>query len=442
MSVRNLRAMFESRKQESPPDRGRSPGESSSIGRDRESEGFRSSGSRRPEPIGETSEGQVAPDIAQSEAGTGSEGVNEGGNKDPAGGSASRGTSGGAEVTKVVNGVDKTKATKPAAGAARKTANAQPVKPSTPASQPKPAGKPSETAARRSTTPNAERKTAEKRPTKKLASTNVSPEAFAKPRSKSSTRPARIPASLTSHTAASGSRSRATSGNGPPSAHANTGRPTSRTSTTSGTANKGVRRSASAAGRQRPSIGPPPKLPAKDHPVPKKESKVDESFLARMTRPTQSYANKVNDKVPITPPRRSASATRKPASAKSGTSRKPTSRATSAAPSAAASPENDRKVDYSAAKNISPVVEHTPPTAEDSFTKKAESGGPSTNKEKGAIPEPPKTPERQPTILEEKEEAEALHPDAVPAVASAAPRLPEEPDVEEADVPLADGEHK
>lgn len=99
-------------------------------------------------------------------------------------------------------------------------------------------------------------------------------------------------------------------------------------------------------------------------------------------------------------------------------------------------------MDYSAAKNISPVVEQTPPTAEEPVTKRAESGGLSTNKEKGAIPEPPKTPERQPTILEEKEEAEALLADAAPTVASASPRLPDKPDVEEADVPLADGEHK
>lgn len=53
-----------------------------------------------------------------------------------------------------------------------------------------------------------------------------------------------------------------------------------------------------------PSIGPPPKPVAKDHPVPKKEAHVDESFLARMMRPTQASSSKTAEKVPTTPPKK------------------------------------------------------------------------------------------------------------------------------------------
>ncbi|ROV93272.1 hypothetical protein VSDG_06910 [Cytospora chrysosperma] len=393
------------------------------TGRDKENEGPQSSGGRKPDQGGKTNEKQAAPADAQGEGGTGPEVVNKGVEKAPTNGSTSRGTSGSAAINKPVNGVDKTKATKPAAGTAHKTANIQPVKPSTPVSQPKPASKPSETKSRRSTTPTAEKKTTGKKP----VSASVSPEGFVKPRPRSPTRPAKLPASLTTHTAASGSKARAVSG--PAHSHASTARPASRSSATNGNATKGMRRSSSVAGRQRPSIGPPPKLPAKDHPLPKKESKVDEGFLARMMRPTQAYANKVNEKVPTTPPRRPAATTKKPASAKRSSSRKPVPKTTSAATSAAASPETDRKTESSAEmKKIATVMEQTPIAEEEIvIAEKAET----------ALPKTPRTPEREPTILEEKEE----NVEDVP-MASAASEASHEAEVEEAVAPLTNGNHK
>lgn len=142
--------------------------------------------------------------------------------------------------------------------------------------------------------------------------------AFVKPKPKSPTRPIKLPASLMTHTAASGSKvntprqslSRA-SGN----AHSadSRGRAPSRTSASTGgaasdkpAAIKGPRRQSSAMGRPRPSLGPPPKQPAKDHPPTKREKEVDEGFLARMMRPTQSSASKTTEKVQTTPPRRAA----------------------------------------------------------------------------------------------------------------------------------------
>ncbi|ROV93390.1 hypothetical protein VMCG_08429 [Cytospora schulzeri] len=393
------------------------------TGRDRESQSPKSSGGRRPDQGGKTDEKQAAPADTQGESGTEAEGVNQGGDKAPTDDSTSRGTSGSAAVNKPVNGVDKTKAIKPAAGTAQKTANTQPVKSSMPVSQSKPANKPAERKSRRSTTPTADKKATGRKP----PSASVSPEGFVKPRPRSPTRPAKLPASLTTHTAASGSKARAVSGpaHAPAPAPATAARPTSRSSANSGTASKGMRRSSSVAARQRPSLGPPPKLPAKDHPLPKKESKVDEGFLARMMRPTQAYANKVNEKVPTTPPRRPAATSKRPASAKRSTSRKPASRITSAATSAAASPETERKPDPSAAKRIVPVVEQTPIAEEEIAI---------AEKEEVAIPETPKTPEHEPTIMEEKEENTEDLP-----VASAAPEASNEPDVEEADAPLANG---
>ncbi|CAP60335.1 uncharacterized protein PODANS_1_6350 [Podospora anserina S mat+] len=125
---------------------------------------------------------------------------------------------------------------------------------------------------------------------------------FVKPKVKSPTRPVKLPPGLTTHTAASGSKV-----HGDSAQHASSlARSASRTSM-SGTTSKAapgktLKRQSSTVGRSRPSIGPPPPQPAKDH-APKKEKPVDESFLARMMRPTQASANKVTQKVPISPPR-------------------------------------------------------------------------------------------------------------------------------------------
>lgn len=261
-----------------------------------------------------------------------------------------------------------------------------------PAAQPKPASKPTNAVSQPPTTPKAANPSNEK----KTAPVSASPGGFVKPRPKSPTRPVQLPPSLTTHTTASGSRTR-TAGSAPPSSHENSARSTSRS--------KALGRSSSAAGRQRPSLGPPPKQPAKDHPVVKKDAKVDEGFLARMMRPTQASASKKNEKVPITPPRRPAAAPKKSASAKSGITKRPVSKTTSATTSAAPSPERTRE----ASADIATVIERMS-VAEN-------------------IQETPKTPEREDTILEELEEEKS----------GVAPESSNEPEVEEAAVPLANG---
>ncbi|CAK7215610.1 hypothetical protein SCUCBS95973_002533 [Sporothrix curviconia] len=144
---------------------------------------------------------------------------------------------------------------------------------------------------------------------------------FVKPKPKSPTRPVQLPSSLTTHTASSATKANVPrqslsrqSGNflalHPPTGAA---RSPSRTSvSTVGTASGGsgvtggktLRRQSSTVGRPRPSIGPPPKQAARDHPVTKREKEVDEGFLARMMRPTQASALKTADKAHLSSPPR------------------------------------------------------------------------------------------------------------------------------------------
>ncbi|GAB1310574.1 hypothetical protein MFIFM68171_00784 [Madurella fahalii] len=202
--------------------------------------------------------------------------------------------------------------------------------------------------------------------------------AFVKPKPKSPTRPIKLPPSLTTHTAASGSKvntprqslSRA-SGN----AHStdSRGRAPSRASASTGgtasdksTATKGSRRQSSTMGRPRPSLGPPPKQPAKDHPPTKREKEVDEGFLARMMRPTQSSASKTTEKVQTTPPRRAAATgTKKPAVGK------PIKKVVAKSPGAA-SPSGQSQ--SSAAHRIATEAEHAATAAEIIETAKAAEG--------------------------------------------------------------------
>ncbi|KAI1334547.1 hypothetical protein F5Y15DRAFT_288263 [Xylariaceae sp. FL0016] len=141
---------------------------------------------------------------------------------------------------------------------------------------------------------------------------------FVKPKPKSPTRPIKLPSSLTTHTAASASKlgkespgaapartSQATTGSQYLNVNPTTHRPASRTSvSTTGTAKKSLKRQSSTINRPRPSLGPPPKQTARDHPVAKKEGGVDDSFLARMMRPTQSSSSKTTEKTAVTPPRK------------------------------------------------------------------------------------------------------------------------------------------
>ncbi|OAA55034.1 hypothetical protein SPI_08538 [Niveomyces insectorum RCEF 264] len=142
---------------------------------------------------------------------------------------------------------------------------------------------------------------------------------FVKPKPKSPTRPVQLPPGLTTHTASSATKMNVPrqslsrqSGNFH-LAHQPVVRSPSRASistvgtTTTTTGERRLRRQNSALNRPRPSIGPPPKLPARDHPVTKKEKEVDQSFLARMMRPTQSSASKTADKTSLTPPRKQTS---------------------------------------------------------------------------------------------------------------------------------------
>ncbi|KAK8061782.1 hypothetical protein PG994_008148 [Apiospora phragmitis] len=172
-------------------------------------------------------------------------------------------------------------------------------------------------------------------PAKKPAALDLSPPSatgFVKPKVKSPTRPAKLPASLTTHTAASAQKTGAqapapaaaaaparqthsrTSGNHLTVNHGAEPRPRSRNSATGPTtaAPKTLKRQSSTINRPRPSIGPPPQ----------KEAHVDESFLERMMRPTQASKSKTTEKAPITPPKKQSvpSATKKASAAKDGDS--------------------------------------------------------------------------------------------------------------------------
>ncbi|KAK0668332.1 hypothetical protein QBC41DRAFT_123713 [Cercophora samala] len=126
--------------------------------------------------------------------------------------------------------------------------------------------------------------------------------AFVKPKVKSPTRPVKLPPGLTTHTAASGSKVHGDTAHPASSLTRSASRVSMSGNTSKAAPAKTLKRQSSTIGRARPSIGPPPPQPAKDHHA-KKEKPVDESFLARMMRPTQASASKVTQKVPISPPR-------------------------------------------------------------------------------------------------------------------------------------------
>ncbi|RYC58693.1 hypothetical protein CHU98_g7514 [Xylaria longipes] len=171
---------------------------------------------------------------------------------------------------------------------------------------------------------NPKKVTATKGAASKPAAIDLPPSGtgFVKPKPKSPTRPVKLPSSLTTHTASSvqktgtgsaapaprRSLSRASGNAQHLSVNPTTQRSPSRNSvsTTGTTTAKTLKHKASNAnvGRSRPSIGPPPKPAAKEQPAPKKETQVDEGFLARMMRPTASSAKKTSEKAPVTPPRK------------------------------------------------------------------------------------------------------------------------------------------
>ncbi len=142
---------------------------------------------------------------------------------------------------------------------------------------------------------------------------------FHKPRPKSPTKPVKLPASLTAHTASSGSKaataappSRQSLSRASGSVQAGATRSPSRATTTSKsglTKNPSTLRSSSS----RPSLGPPPntlkKQPSRTN-LPQNAPPADEGFLARMMRPTTASASKTAEKPPTTPPKRSQSVKR------------------------------------------------------------------------------------------------------------------------------------
>ncbi|OAA73436.1 hypothetical protein ISF_00337 [Cordyceps fumosorosea ARSEF 2679] len=124
---------------------------------------------------------------------------------------------------------------------------------------------------------------------------------FVKPKPKSPTKPVNLPSSLMAPTAASAHKGGASrQSNLPQSASAH--------AVGASAASKPVKRQNSAATRQRPSLGVPSvsKL-SQESTSHKRQSHVDEGFLARMMRPTAASSSKTTEKgTPTTPPKKSA----------------------------------------------------------------------------------------------------------------------------------------
>ncbi|KAK8000415.1 hypothetical protein PG990_013015 [Apiospora arundinis] len=167
-------------------------------------------------------------------------------------------------------------------------------------------------------------------PAKKPASLDLSPPSvtgFVKPKVKSPTRPAKLPASLTTHTAASALK---TGAQAPTKAQPAQRETLSRTSGNHLTPKQRDNSGRASQDTEAPELDhqptaaqhwTSPKQMAKDHPVVKKEAHVDESFLARMMRPTAASASKTTEKAPITPPKKhNVPAVKKSSAAKDGES--------------------------------------------------------------------------------------------------------------------------
>ncbi|EEY17779.1 predicted protein [Verticillium alfalfae VaMs.102] len=167
------------------------------------------------------------------------------------------------------------------------------------------------------------------------------------------------------------------------------------------TTTKTLRKQRSSINQSRPSLGPPPKK-AQDHPVTKKEREVDEGFLARMMRPTQSSSSKLSDKVPITPPRKAAPK-KDASSTKASTSTTASGRKKIGQPAFAAtgSPGQKKIADTEQVA----LVE----TAEDAISVAAAAGieEPAEASPARVEAEPAKELELEPTVVEEPELEEA-----------------------------------
>ncbi|TLD26910.1 hypothetical protein PspLS_04804 [Pyricularia sp. CBS 133598] len=269
--------------------------------------------------------------------------------------------------------------------------------------------------------------------TKKPPTVQISPSesldrgvGFVKPKPKSPTRPVALPAGLTTHTAASATRT----GTGRSSSSRQSGsyqnpesRSPSRTSTTTGGT---LRRQSSTINRPRPSIGPPPKAAAVDHPLTKREKPVDEGFLARMMRPTQASSSKTHEKVAASPPRKTPgipNATKRPVANKDT--------------AAAAAKKTVAKTDVPARKALSkPVVAKQPREPDEKVVPQKGAAPKTTSKPKsqgvgakaGGKPEAAKAPEPVPQAAPALETKSVPEPEPVPQVKTPEPKT-DEPEV-------------
>ncbi|KID99117.1 hypothetical protein MAJ_04907, partial [Metarhizium majus ARSEF 297] len=132
---------------------------------------------------------------------------------------------------------------------------------------------------------------------------------FIKPKPKSPTKQVQMPSSLTAPTASSVSKVHVS--RRPLSRQSGTqnnpAQPSIRPNMSNSTASHSfIKGQGSSSSRSRPSLGPPPNKQPQVTASNKKQSNVDEGFLARMMRPTQSSSSKATDKAPVTPPKRTA----------------------------------------------------------------------------------------------------------------------------------------
>ncbi|KAM3504734.1 hypothetical protein MY11210_008236 [Beauveria gryllotalpidicola] len=184
-----------------------------------------------------------------------------------------------------------------------------PAKPTTP--------RPTTTAAKTASKPAASKMEPTKRPgTKPVASTRATggttaikkpasvktgahDTGFVKPKPKSPTKPVNLPSSLMAPTAASAHK-------GGASRPSNLPQSASVHAVGASAASKPVNQKNSVANRQRPSLGVPSINKAVQESMPnKRQSHVDEGFLARMMRPTAASSSKTTEKgAPATPPKK------------------------------------------------------------------------------------------------------------------------------------------
>ncbi|QPG95788.1 hypothetical protein C2857_002060 [Epichloe festucae Fl1] len=126
---------------------------------------------------------------------------------------------------------------------------------------------------------------------------------FIKPKPKSPTKPVHLPSSLTAPTASSVSKVHDSQSSHRIQQGTRSILSTSSQSFQKLTEGRGNHQY-SAASSPRPSGGPPPSKSLPPIAASKRPSNIDESFLARMMRPTQSSSSRIADRVPLTPPKR------------------------------------------------------------------------------------------------------------------------------------------